>query len=341
LVLGRIRVRPAQDEDHVRPVEPGRPHLLPGHHDLVTDDDAAGLHAPEVGSVLRLGEALAVDVLGGDDPGQEVLLLLLGAVHHDRRADHVLAEPPADAGQARARQLLAEDRVLHRREPPAAEALGPLGADPPAFQQAPVPLRVAGVGLRALPRRAVAAGHRRGRPVDQLGEPGGGVAGDPVADLRPEGGGLRPQVEFHQFLPVTTSTSSASTSLPSTRSGLISSVRRAGPSRVAAAAIAVTTPATRSRSTGRAPRAPVSTAAPRSSPSIRRTCASSTGSSRSATSCSTSTNTPPRPTASTGPNDGSTVTPTKSSVARGRIGLTSTPSTAAVAARPAARTRAN
>src|ERR1700755_956555 len=66
-VLGGVRVGPADDEDHVRPVEPGGPDLLPGDHQLVAVDDAAGGDAGQVGALARLGEALAVDVLAGDD----------------------------------------------------------------------------------------------------------------------------------------------------------------------------------------------------------------------------------------------------------------------------------
>ena len=55
-------------------------------------------------------------------------------------------------------------------------------------------------------------------------------------------------------------------------------------------------------------------------------------------SLSTSTQIPPRPTASPGPKAGSTVTPASSSAPPERIGITSTPSMAAsVTASPAAR----
>ena len=99
------------------------------------------------------------------------------------------------------------------------------------------------------------------------------------------------------------------------------------------------TSATASRLTGAPPRAPCSSGSPRSSPSIRLTSAASTGSRRRLVSFSTSTQIPPRPTASTGPNAGSTVTPASSSAPPVRIGVTSTPSTlASGTACPAART---
>ena len=72
---------------------------------------------------------------------------------------------------------------------------------------------------------------------------------------------------------------------------------------------------------------------------MRSTSAASAGSSRRLVSFSTSTQIPPRPTASTGPNAGSMVTPASSSVPPVRIGVTSTPSmTAPGTAWPAAST---
>ena len=72
---------------------------------------------------------------------------------------------------------------------------------------------------------------------------------------------------------------------------------------------------------------------------MRLTSAWSTGSTRRLVSCKISTQIPPRPTASTGPNVGSMVTPASSSAPPERIAVTSTPSTRAPeTASPAART---
>ena len=99
------------------------------------------------------------------------------------------------------------------------------------------------------------------------------------------------------------------------------------------------TRASTSRSAERVPRAPRSSAPPRSSPSMRFTSSVVTGRTRRLVSASTSTQTPPRPTASTGPNVRSTVTPASSSTPPARIGVTSTPSTMAPGTlSPAART---
>jgi hypothetical protein len=72
---------------------------------------------------------------------------------------------------------------------------------------------------------------------------------------------------------------------------------------------------------------------------MRLTSAWPTGSTRRLVSCKISTQIPPRPTASTGPNVGSMVMPASSSAPPERIAVTSTPSTRAPeTASPAART---
>jgi citronellol/citronellal dehydrogenase len=139
---------------------------------------------------------------------------------------------------------------------------------------------------------------------------------------------------------VMTRTSRASIRSPSTHSGLISSARRSPSRDSAASPTFLITWASASRSAGRVPRAPRSSGLPRSSPSMCLTSSAVTGRTRRLVSASTSTQTPPRPTASTGPNARSTVTPTRSSTPPARIGVTSTPSTTAPGtAWPAARTR--
>ena len=76
---------------------------------------------PDVG----LGEALAPDLLGGQDRLQVALLLLLAAVRDHHRAAHDQAEHVGGAGRLGARQLLAEDGLLDQRRAPAAVLLRP------------------------------------------------------------------------------------------------------------------------------------------------------------------------------------------------------------------------
>ena len=94
-MLRRVGVGAAEAEHHVRPVRARGPHLLAGDDDLVAVDDAAGLQPGQVGAGVGLGEALAVAVGAVDDPRQEVGLLLVGAVHDDRRPDEPLAHARA------------------------------------------------------------------------------------------------------------------------------------------------------------------------------------------------------------------------------------------------------
>ena len=73
--------------------------------------DGAGLQRGEVGAGLGLGEALAPDLLGGQDRLQVALLLLIGAVGDDHRAAHRQAEHVGRAGRLLAR------RPRRRRSP--------------------------------------------------------------------------------------------------------------------------------------------------------------------------------------------------------------------------------
>ena len=138
-----------------------------------------------------LGEALAVDILTRDDPGQEVGLLLWRAVHDDRRTDQPLthaAHHPRHPGPV---QLLVEDRDAYRVEPPAAELLRPVRADEPGVSQLAFPLGVEGVlGLLGPGEQDVVPV----APVGQLGKASRGMAGNPVPDFGAEFRDLRAKI---------------------------------------------------------------------------------------------------------------------------------------------------
>ena len=80
--------------------------------------------AGKVGPGIRLGVALAPDVLAGDDPGQVALFLFLGAVAHQQRPDHGHALVRM-ACHAPAFALLDENHLLVRRQTHATEFLRP------------------------------------------------------------------------------------------------------------------------------------------------------------------------------------------------------------------------
>ena len=120
----------ARDEDApVGDVRERRPDLLAVDDEVVAlERESRGrAHGGEVGARVRLGEALAPDLLGREDLLQVLLLLGVGAVRDDRRAGH--AEPDhAEVGRRLgARHLLEEDRLVavrsrRRRRTPSARS---------------------------------------------------------------------------------------------------------------------------------------------------------------------------------------------------------------------------
>ena len=151
-VLRRVRVGAGDEHAPLGLVRVGGPHLLAGHDPLVAVPDRAGLERGEVGARLGLREALAPDLVGGQDRRQVALLLLVGAVGDDGRAAHGQAEHVGHRGRARARQLLVEDRLLDLRGAGAAVLGRPVQARPAAVVQRPLPglaeLELLGVGVR-------------------------------------------------------------------------------------------------------------------------------------------------------------------------------------------------
>ena len=91
-VLGGLGIGAGEHEESVGVVGATGPDLLAGDHKVVAVFDCAGLEGCEVGARARLAESLApVDPALSD--GREVFaLLLLGAVHHQRRPEHADAE---------------------------------------------------------------------------------------------------------------------------------------------------------------------------------------------------------------------------------------------------------
>ena len=130
---------------------------------LVAVLDRARLQRREVGAGVGLGEALAPDLLGRQDRGEEALLLLVGAPHHQRRAAEQQAEHVGGERDARAADLLEVDRRLGQRRAAAAVLGGPAGRGPARVVQRPLP--VAPPRVAARPRRPrwarAAAGSRR------------------------------------------------------------------------------------------------------------------------------------------------------------------------------------
>ena len=108
------------------------PDLLSVDHPLVPIQDGSRLHVGEVRPGVGLGVSLAPDVLAGEDPGQEMLLLLLGADVENGVAEHadrerVVHTSRRDAGL---RELLDDGDRLDLVQPLSAVLLRPLQAQP-------------------------------------------------------------------------------------------------------------------------------------------------------------------------------------------------------------------
>ena len=106
LVLVHVRVRAREQEAEGGELGVGRPDLLAVELPrAVVLLDGAALDAGEVGARCRLGEELAPHLVGVEHRREVALLLLLGAVGDDRRAEHADADRIEDSGDARARLI--------------------------------------------------------------------------------------------------------------------------------------------------------------------------------------------------------------------------------------------
>ena len=135
-----------------------------------------GAQRREVGARLRLGKALTPDDFAPRDGRQVLLLLLLGAVPHDDRADPVDAHVLGAARLVVGPHLLAHHGLLPHRRPAAAEILRPRQAQQVAFGQCPAELlgrlevgRVVGEGAQKV------LGHMTVHQLTQIASQVGGL----------------------------------------------------------------------------------------------------------------------------------------------------------------------
>ena len=123
LVFRRIRVGAARQPDVVGVVGARGPHLLPVDDELVTMTDRCGAQRGQVGAGLRLGVTDGEMDVTGEDPGQKLLLLLVGAVHL-QRGSHGLQRDQRQR-HVGAVGLVDEDLLFDRAEAEPAVLLGP------------------------------------------------------------------------------------------------------------------------------------------------------------------------------------------------------------------------
>src|SRR5690606_19123206 len=103
-----------QQQPPIGAVRAARPDLLAVDDELVALQHGTGAQAGEVRARVWLGEELAPDLVGSQDVPQEALLLRLGTVVDERRADDGDAERVEGRRRVDPRHLLANDRLLHR-----------------------------------------------------------------------------------------------------------------------------------------------------------------------------------------------------------------------------------
>ena len=118
---------------------PRRPRLLAVDHEVVAAVLRARAQRREIRAGIRLGEALAPDVVAAEDP-LEVRGLLLGrSLGHDRRADDLEPDLADQRRRARPRELLVGDDLLHQRRAAAAVLGRPGEIDEPRLVQLALP----------------------------------------------------------------------------------------------------------------------------------------------------------------------------------------------------------
>src|SRR4051812_47710005 len=140
LVLRDAPVRPRHEHAPLRVLGAARPHLLAGDHPLVAVLDRLRLQRGEVGPGVRLGEALAPDLLAGEDRPQVTLLLVPRSPDHQGRTTEEQAEDVGRERHASAAELLEVDRRLRQRGAPAAVLGGPVRRGPAAVVEAALPV---------------------------------------------------------------------------------------------------------------------------------------------------------------------------------------------------------
>ena len=138
LLLAPALGRADQQETPVGPVRLGGPDLGAVDHPIVPVAHRARAQRGEVGARLRLGIALAPDMLGREHRRQEAALLCLRAEGHQHRPAHVEAEGNQTRRPGEA-QFFIEDIFSGQRPTGPAVLLRPVWRDPALLVKNPVP----------------------------------------------------------------------------------------------------------------------------------------------------------------------------------------------------------
>ena len=162
----RLGVRARHEHAPLRVLRAAGPDLLPGDAPAVAVGDRARLERGEVGAGVGLGEALAPDLVAGEDRPEEPVLLLARAPDHQRRAAEQDAQHVGRERRPGAAELLEEDRRLGQRRAAPAVLGRPVDRRPAALVHPA--LEVAPPGVVGLLVRRLRPGIVGGEPVAQL-----------------------------------------------------------------------------------------------------------------------------------------------------------------------------
>ena len=162
----RVLARPVGTRQQDHPAGEMRqrgPHLVAVDYPLVAARLGEGLHAREVRSRARLAEALAPDLLAGQQLRQQLALELLGAVVKDRRRSHAQTDHVGKIRRADALHLLVGD-ALAIAAPAAAVLHGVIATDQTGVISRFLPgAEIIELRARHDLQRRLGQSHRRGR----------------------------------------------------------------------------------------------------------------------------------------------------------------------------------
>src|SRR6516165_8147409 len=138
--VSRLSLRIGADErEHpVRVMCPGRPNLMPPHHEMIARERCPGRQAGEVGARAGLGIALRPDH-GARNDGRQMLRLLCGGPElHEDGAD-MIETLSRQMRRADARHLLGHDELFVERGAHSAILLRPVRRDPAFARERAIP----------------------------------------------------------------------------------------------------------------------------------------------------------------------------------------------------------